>query len=153
MVCCVTSILHSQKVVGFHFILSSFFLEEWEWWLLCSLHMEAKTKSPHLVAFVSLVLWCHNGAGGLGALQFPGRWGHSEGPGHVITLLPSLLLLALSGQTRHSQSVIWLVLLPLIWGMSDGKPSLAERTVFRGELCSLGLSFSTCTVGRGRNPF
>lgn len=95
---------------GFSVCSSFFFLEEWEWWLLCSLHTEAKTESPHLVAFVSFVLWCHNGAGGLGALRFSGWWGHSEGPGQLITLFPSLFLLALSGQTRQSQSVVWLVL-------------------------------------------
>lgn len=74
------------------------------------------------------------------------------GSGHI--LMPAAFplcawpCLGWSGQAGHS---LWcVVLMPLNSGretlMSEG--SGVRRLAFRSELCSLGLSFSSCIVGR-----
>lgn len=66
-----TSILHSQKVVGFQFV-HLFSLRRVGVMTSVLLHTEAKTESPHLVALSVLFSDVITGAGGLGALRFSG---------------------------------------------------------------------------------
>lgn len=118
---------------------------------MCPLHRRAETRRPHWVDFG--ILFFPDGAGGLLApFSSPGDGGAARvwAYHHACCLPPSRL--ALLGLARPATVCdAWYSCLSRGGGDTDrmSEPSRARRLAFRSKLCSLGLSFSSSTVGRG----